>query len=108
MERRQLKKQKSRQQGADQADAPKLKYAPPPPPLPPPPAVAAGLPTIKKTEGEGKATERPALDLSEEIVQRRTTLRRVNIEEQKERKKAVQEMNEGELITALRNKLRNI
>ena len=75
MERRQLKKQKSRQQGADQADAPKLKYAPPPPPLPPPPAVAAGLPTIKKTEGEGKAIERPAMDLSEEIVQRRTTLR---------------------------------
>ena len=34
--------------------------------------------------------------------------RRVDSQERTERKKAVQEMNEGELLTALREKLKNI
>lgn len=77
MERRQLKKQKSRLQATGEEEAPKLKYPPPPPP--PPPAVVARLPTKTKTGMEGQGMMRPAMDLSEEIVRRRTTLREVRI-----------------------------
>ena len=76
MERRQLKKQRSRLQSKGEADAPKLKYAPAPPPLPPPPAAPAVAKIIKKkTDGEDQAVSKPAMDLTQEIVQRRTTLR---------------------------------
>ena len=129
MDKRTVKKQKSRLQSKDELEAPKYKYAPPPPPLPPPPTPAANLPIKVRRDGEQAVVERPPGDWSdwtEELKQRRTTLRKernstlapgvsfrnicrkADSQERSERKKAVQEMNEGELLTALREKLKNI
>ena len=129
MDKRTLKKQRSRLQSrASELEAPKLKYAPPPPPLPPPPTlVVSKLPIKAKRDGEPAMVERPQWgDWTEQIKQKRITLRKdrrnrmiagvicnfycrkLASHDKREGKKKVQEMNEGELLTALRKKLKNI
>ena len=83
MDKRTLKKQRSRLQSQVEAEAPQYKYAPPPPPLPPPPTLAANLPLKVRREGEPSLVARPAGDCgdwTEEIKARRTTLRKERIE----------------------------
>ena len=81
MDKRTVKKQKGRLQTMDEVEAPKYKYAPPPPPLPPPPTPAANLPIKVRRDGEQAVVERPPApgdcsDWTQEIKQRRTTLRK--------------------------------
>ena len=79
MDKRTLKKQRSRLQSrASELEAPKLKYAPPPPPLPPPPTlVVSKLPIKAKRDGEPALVERPQWgDWTEQIKQKRITLRK--------------------------------
>ena len=80
MDQRTLKKQRSRLESNSkaEAEAPKYQYAPPPPPLPPPPTPAANLPIKVRRAGEQPLAERPTeewSDWTEEIKQRKTTLR---------------------------------
>ena len=78
MDKRTLKKQRSRLQSKSEVDAPKFKHAPPPPPLPPPPTMVVSNLPIRRTKKDG---EQPVIqradwgDWIQEIKQRRTTLK---------------------------------
>ena len=79
MDKRTLKKQRSRLQSKSEVDAPKFKHAPPPPPLPPPPTMVVSNLPIRKAKQDGEKPEVQRADWGDwiqEIKQRRTTLKK--------------------------------